>query len=255
MFTSSKEADQDNEYLVNGSDITYVADVDSDYSVAFGYVYVPYTRWVETYHADKTGHENWDDMLADRDPDVIWNVYDLDYKTDDAAETTSFEDGQQAVIVYDKTNLKVKAAWVIADVDDEIVVPDKPAGSLITNTTIDGWNASSAKTYGTIDKAIENAAEINLGFFQTAQPKIDLTLSKDVATGYVLKYATMNAAEDCTDDDFIMDAAHGLQNWNGTTLTGTLTENVAVTTGNTYVLKLTTTSGDVVYAAYTVVVK
>ena len=132
-FKSVFTGDPDkNEYLVDGNKVlTTVNDVDlyrsgkPVHNIAFGYVYVPYAKWVETYHADKTGDNQWDAMLADRNADVIFNAYDVDTDAE-TADTVAFENGQQAVIVYDK-DLRVKCAWVIAEKDDDIVIPDEPA--------------------------------------------------------------------------------------------------------------------------------
>ena len=115
---------KDNKYLVSDDSAKLVGDV-GDNNITFGYVYVPYAKWVQTYHENFKGQTEWDNMLADRNADVIFNAFDVDTDAD-TADTIAFEDGQQAVIVYDDKD-RVKAAWVIADVEDDIEIPEDDA--------------------------------------------------------------------------------------------------------------------------------
>ena len=172
-------ATKDSAYYVDGGHTDYVEGVDSQYLVDFGYVYVPFAKWVEVYHDDGSS-THWSEMLADKNPDVIYNAFDVD-TDEDVADTVEFEDGQQAVIVYEYVSgqPRVKAAWVIADVDDDIVIPDAPAGNVIQRTTVSGTGANastrittSAETYNTISKAVENAALLRLSADQADGAKL-----------------------------------------------------------------------------------
>ena len=152
---------KNNAYYVDGDDTTLVANVRTGNNVAFGYVHVPYAKWVETWH-DRAGTTIWDEMLANKNADVIYNVYDLT-EDDEQAGTVSFKDGQQAVIVYDENGV-VKCAWVIADVADEVVTPDEPKDPELVVTITEDFelviynpnNATVREISAAIVKALED---------------------------------------------------------------------------------------------------
>lgn len=241
-------------YAVNENDgktldkgeTTWVEDVATGYNVAFGKVYVPFAKWVQTFHVTYGNGTDWDKMLGDRNADVIWNAFDVDTDAD-TADTIAFEDGQQAVIVYDDKD-RVKAAWVIADADDEIVIPDEPTGDVITKTTINGFTATSPASYTTIARAVENAAPLNLSAEQAKA--VTLKFTRDAAwNGYARYNLYVNAAdtEGAADSDIDQKAS-----WDGQT--GTITS--AMNDGNVIVIRLTnSTTGEPRYVAYEVVVK
>ena len=100
---------------------------------------------------------------------MIFNAFDVD-KDDETADTIAFENGQQAVIVYDK-DLRVKCAWVIADKDDDIVIPDNDTGNSHKNnktTEITGVKFNSANFgapdywYTTVASSVKNAEKVSL---------------------------------------------------------------------------------------------
>ena len=223
------------------------------------YVYVPYARWVETYHYDTNNVDvHWDEMLGDRNPDVIWNAFDVDMDAD-TADTIEFENGQQAVIVYD-SNMRVEAAWVIADVEDDIELPDAPTGDLITKTLINGTvNSACADTYTTVARAVENATPIRVSFFQAAALNVQLTKDNTETRGaWWAHYASSTEAR-TADPDTITNG------WGGYTTSGSfgtgavtgtaaLTDDAPMDNGNIILVKIETAPLEYVYAAYEIVV-
>ena len=254
--------DNDNAYYaVNKNDgktldkgkTTWVEDVATGYSVAFGYVYVPYAKWVQTYHENFKGQTEWDNMLADRNADVIFNAFDVDTDAD-TADTIAFEDGQQAVIVYDDKD-RVKAAWVIADADDEIVPPEASTGDVISKTTVNDRVTLSADTYSTVSKAIDNAAVLDLS--ETQASKVNLMVTIDCST-YSAQYevfATVAAADDADKDTISRNFQDVTGAWSGIKAVGPFaTAGEALSNNNVVVLEFTDiATGDVVFAAYRVV--
>ncbi|WP_297234071.1 S-layer homology domain-containing protein [uncultured Flavonifractor sp.] len=250
-FTSVFTGDADkNEYLMDGNKVlTTVNDVDLDssgdpvHNIAFGYVYVPYAKWVETYHAYGTSTPKavaWDAMLADRNADVIFNAFDVD-KDDETADTIAFENGQQAVIVYDK-DLRVKCAWVIADKDDDIVIPGDTQNDRITSTTVNGFKTRSAGDYATISKAVANATPLPLSADQAGQATATVVLTFDSAVDAYRsgKFIDSDMAKDATDADL-------------TTSMSTTVANGALNDGNVIVVKTYDSATKVaMYSAYIV---
>ena len=250
-------AADDSAYYVDGGHTDLVEGVDSPkYLVDFGYVYVPFAKWVEVYH-DDGGTRHWSEMLADKNPDVIFNAFDVD-TDEDVADTVEFEDGQQAVIVYEYVSgqPRVKAAWVIADVDDDLVIPDAPAGDLILKTTLDrGMSTASAATYNTIDKAVKNAAPIRVSAAQAADLNVLLTIDTTKVSGaWFAHYSDSDLASEAATSDINLGLGDYSAGSGYITDSATPADGAAMGQGNIILVKLETTPGNFFYAAYEIVV-
>ena len=255
-------ANNDNAYYaVNKNDgktldkgeTTWVEDVATGYNVAFGKVYVPFAKWVQTFHVTYGNGTDWDKMLGDRNADVIFNAFDVDTDAD-TADTIAFEDGQQAVIVYDDNN-RVRAAWVIADADDEIVPPEASTGDVISKTTVNGRVTLSADTYSTVSKAIDNAAVLDLSETQASSVNLMVTIDCSTYSAQYEVFATAAAADDADKDTISRNFQDFGGSWTGIKAVGPFaTAGEALSNNNVVVLEFTNNStGDVVFAAYRVV--
>ena len=101
------------------------------------------------------------------------------------------------------TNLRVEAAWVIADVDDDVVIPDAPANDRITSTAVNGFKTRSAGDYATISKAVSNATTLPVSADQAGEATANVEIEVDPSvTAHVSgKFVDADMAKEATDAD------------------------------------------------------
>ena len=160
----------------------------------------------------------------------------------------------------------MKAAWVIADVDDDIVIPDAPAGNVIQRTTVSGTGANastrittSAETYNTISKAVENAALLRLSADQADGAKLMVQIDTNAYSAEYQIYATPEDTEGAVAGDITNNFQDTNGGWDsGVKYVGPFdaTNGEKLGQNNVVVLRFHTDSQtDYVYAAYQVVVE